>query len=65
MGGPRRPWDRLGSVFLFVLRSGLAFLSLLDASWARFGVLLGSFLVILGALGLVLGHLGLLLGHSG
>jgi len=46
----------------FVLRFGLAFLSLLDASWARFGVLLGSFLSILGALGPVLGRLGLFLG---
>ena len=49
----------------FVLRFGLTFLSLLDASWARFGVLLGSFLAILGALGPVLGRLGLFFGHSG
>ena len=43
----------------FVLRFGVAFLSLLGASWSRFGAPLASFRVIFGSLGPVLGRLGL------
>ena len=36
MGGPRRSWDRLGSVLFFVLSFGIAFLVVLGSSWGRF-----------------------------
>ena len=58
---PGRSKTVLGSSWFgpfFVLRFGIAFLSLLGASWSRFRVLLGSFWVILGALGFVFGHSG-------
>ena len=69
-GGLRQSQDRLGSVLFSSCRSGslfwsswaplgVVFLSLLGASWSRFGAPLASFWVILSSLGPVLGRLGL------
>ena len=49
LGGPRRSWDRLGSVLFFVLSFGIAFLVVLGSFWGRFGALRGSFWCFFGS----------------
>ena len=62
VGGPRRSWDRLGSVLSSSCGLGSLFLSFLSSCWGRLGSLLVSFWeiwAILGSLGSMLGRLGL------